>query len=270
MPAVAPRRVRKQVFGQDPWTYDHARLPYPRRVFDILTSRCGLGPGTAAFEIGPGTGIVTRDLLRRGAGPITVIEPDPRLVRYLSSSLGPDAARVHIEPVPFEKVVLPRAGFDLGVAATSFHWLPERSALRKVARALRPGGWWVAWGNRYGRSFRSNAFHRAIQPLYRELYGRPAARPTWRSDVARDRRDRLRALREVGAFDRISFEEVERIETVNSARVAALWGTFSEVLTLPRRKRVWFLTELERVADERFAGQVPLPVRTPIYTARRR
>ncbi|EQD38338.1 Methyltransferase type 11, partial [mine drainage metagenome] len=53
-------------------------------------------------------------------------------------------------PHRFEEVPLRPGSFDLGVAATSFHWLPERRGLRKVARALRPGGWWAAWGNEHG------------------------------------------------------------------------------------------------------------------------
>jgi len=108
MPRPAPRRVRKRVFGRDPATYDRARLDYPPRVYDLLRKRCGLRPGSSVFEIGPGTGIATRSLLKFGANPIVLIEPDRRLARYLAARLPESNGRVRIFPGPFEKVRLPR------------------------------------------------------------------------------------------------------------------------------------------------------------------
>ncbi|EQD27852.1 Methyltransferase type 11, partial [mine drainage metagenome] len=145
--------MRSGIFGRDPEAYHRARLPYPERVYQVLIRRCGLRPGTATFEIGPGTGIATRELLQRGASPLTLIEPDRRLVRFLRANLRYRPGAVTFHPHRFEEVPLRPGSFDLGVAATSFHWLPERRGLRKVARALRPGGWWAAWGNEHGDPF---------------------------------------------------------------------------------------------------------------------
>jgi len=261
--------VRRHVFGRDPVAYDHARLRYPPRIYEILTTRCGLRSGAMVFEIGPGTGIATRELLRRGANPIHLIEPDRRLLRYLLNTLGARADRVRTLMVPFERATLPAGSFDLGVAATSFHWLPERLALRKVARALKPGGWWAAWNNHYGDSHRPSPFHRAIQPLYRELSGGRVVWPYTKASAKRERIQRIRSLEAVGAFDRIRREDVRWNVTLNTARVTALWGTFSEIITLPAPRREWFLSELARTAEEQFANRVTIPILTPIYTARR-
>jgi SAM-dependent methyltransferase len=269
MPKKAPRRVRKRVFGRDPEAYDDARLPYPKRVYEILTTRCGLHPGAELFEIGPGTGIATRELLRLGADRLTLVEPDRRLARYLVDSLGSLGDRVKLSIEPFERTALPAASFDLGVAATSFHWLPERVALRKVARALKPGGWWATWNNHHSDPYRPSPFHRALQPLYRELsYGRIGGGPT-KASAARDRTNRLRALESVGKFDRVSREDIRWTVTLGTARVKALWGTFSDIATLPPKKRDWFLTELGRIVDGQFGHEVTFPMLTPIYTARR-
>ncbi|MGI0155279.1 MAG: methyltransferase domain-containing protein, partial [Thermoplasmata archaeon] len=241
---------------------------------------CGLAPGAAVFEVGPGTGIATRELLRRGAGPLTLVEPDRRLARYLVRSLGPRADRVTVEVVPFERARLPVHGFELGVAASSFHWLPERLALRRIARALRRGGWWATWNNHPGDPARSSAFHRALQPLYRELSpgdrrftidggGGPGSRRS-RAAVVKDRRDRMAALRSVGAFDRISREDFRWTVTLPTARVTGLWRSFSDIAILPPRARARFLAGLGRVADEEFGGAVTFPMLTPLYTARRR
>jgi len=265
---TAPRRVRKRAFGRDPEAYDRARLAYPPQVYEILTSRCDLRPGASVFEIGPGTGIATRALLKLGAGPITLVEPDRRLARYLAKRLGTQTGRVRILTEPFERVRLSRGEFDLGVAATSFHWLPERFALRKVARTLKPGGWWATWNNHHGDPYRPSPFQRALRPLYRELYG-PSTKGPAKARAVRDRRDRLRALEAVGMFDHISREDVRWAVTLRTARVRALWGTFSEVVTLPAKKREWFLASLGRVVDDQFGGKVEIPMLTPVYTARR-
>jgi SAM-dependent methyltransferase len=268
MPATAPRRVRKRVFGRDPRAYDRARLRYPPRVYDLLTTRCGLRPGSSVFEIGPGTGIATRALLKLGAGPMVLVEPDRRLAGYLAKRLRAPNGRVRIMTESFERVKLPRGEFDLGVAATSFHWLPERLALRRVARALKAGGWWATWNNHHGDPYRPSRFHLALQPLYRELYGRNPSGYT-KARAVKDRRDRIHALRAIGMFDRISREDIRWTVALETGRLRALWGTFSEVASLPPKKRERFLTGLGRIVDDQFGGNVEIPMLTPLYTARR-
>jgi hypothetical protein len=58
--------------------YRLARPAYPVRVYQVLTDRCGLGPGARLLEIGPGTGQATRELLARGAD-VLAVEPGARL-----------------------------------------------------------------------------------------------------------------------------------------------------------------------------------------------
>ena len=267
-PAVL-RREGRRVFGEDPATYDRARLDYPERVFAVLRGRCGLGPGTSVFEVGAGTGIATRALLRLGANPVTAIEADRRMARYLGSHLGRYRDRVRIVIQPFEGVQLPPASFDLGVAATSFHWVSERRGVRKVAQLLRPGGWWVVWGTRHGDSSRRSPFNDALQSLYRTLGGRAYRRPSFarfRSELGK----RLETLRSVGDFEHVSSELIRWKATLTAAHVTALWSTFSDVISLPARRRAWFLRELHRIAEEQFGGRVEIPMLTPLYAARRR
>jgi len=263
------RKTQGTVFGRDPEAYDRARPGYPIRIYEILTTRCGLHRGATVFEIGPGTGIATRELLRRGADTITAIEPDRRLARFLARSLGARAGRVNVLVEPFERAKLPSQGFDLGVAASSFHWTPERMALRKVARLLKPGGWWASWNNIHGDPSRSGPFYRAIQPLYTELSGVPSPGVVARSSAARHRRESVAAMRSVGQFDRISREDIQWSVTLKTGQVRALWGTFSDILVLPPPKRRWFLLNIGRIVEEEFDGEVKIPILTYIYTARR-
>jgi hypothetical protein len=40
--------------------YEAGRPDYPGRVYELLMTRCGLGPSSDVIEIGPATGRVTR------------------------------------------------------------------------------------------------------------------------------------------------------------------------------------------------------------------
>lgn len=264
------RREGRRAFGRDPAGYARFRLPYPRRVFDLLERRCGLGRGAAVFEIGPGPGVASRSLLRAGADPLCVIEPDPRLARYLDRSLGARRTRTHIVRSAFEDVALPEGVFDLGVAATSFHWVNEYRALPRIARALRPGGWWAMWWNRHGDPDRPTEFQRATMAIWGSRPGRYGRwvrdnRRQMRREIAR----RLGHLRGNGRFDRIAFEPIRWHVDLTAPEVRGLYGTFGEVGQMPPRQRVRFLDSIERVARTEFGGVVRFSILTPIYTARR-
>src|SRR5262245_31931171 len=144
-PPRLARDAGRQAFGADPANYHNARPDYPVWVYRTLRSRCALGAGTSAFEIGAGSGKATRRLLDLGAGPLVAVEPDPRLAEFLRTA-NPDPALTVLVSA-FEDAVLEEGAFDLGVSGTAFHWLEEGAALAKIARLLRPGGWWAAFWN---------------------------------------------------------------------------------------------------------------------------
>jgi SAM-dependent methyltransferase len=263
------RPLGRRVFGRDPRTFDRSRLEYPPRVFEVLRTRCGLGPSSAVLEIGSGTGKATRPLLSEGAGSVLALEPNLRLARFLRDRVRRFSSRVDVLSVGFEEAELPTRHFDLVVAATSFHWLEERRALRKVARILKPGGWWAAWWNHHGDPLHPSPLSRSLHELYAE------GQPTWEEWLRRERdrarresERRLSLLRRDGRFERISFEEVRWRTRLSTARIRGLWSTFSEVATLPPRRRGRFLDALAEIMDERFGGSIQLRVVTPIYTAR--
>src|SRR5262249_54257074 len=152
-----------------------ARPDYPPQVYDILRERCGLRQGVRTFEIGPGTGVATRNLLRLGAAPLVVVEPDERLASFFTTTLDQSASGIEVNIATFEDAELPSAWFDLGTAATVMHWLDEETTLRKVARVLRPGGWWAMWWNVFGDPAQPDAFHEATNSLLAKLDRSPSA-----------------------------------------------------------------------------------------------
>ncbi len=73
---VRPSKELGQSFLVDPFIADaEAALADP-------------GPGRPVLEIGPGTGVLTQALLRRGIGPLTVLELDKRLAAHLRTNYG--------------------------------------------------------------------------------------------------------------------------------------------------------------------------------------
>lgn len=262
--------IDRRVFGEAADTYHRFRPGYDAAVYDLLRERCGLRPGIAAFEVGPGTGQATRTLLGIGVDPLVAIEPDERLARYIGhdADLDGHSGALRLQIARFEDAVLPDGAFDLGVAATSFHWLDQEAALLRVASALRPGGWWAMWWNMYGEVFGRDPFHEATKHL---LQG-PGIAPTM-SDGTRpfslDADARRADLLASGSFTDIGFDLLRRVVPFDAEATAGLYRTFSGVASRPAVERERIVAELARIVDEEFGGTVERTVLTPIHTARR-
>jgi SAM-dependent methyltransferase len=257
------RHFGRTAFGGDAAGYDAIRPAYPDWVYQVLCERCGLATGAATFEIGAGTGTATRRLLELGADPLTVIEPDARLAAYLGERYPSPPLRVLVEP--FETAALDDGTFDLGVSATSFHWLDEDVALAKVARVLRHGGWWAVVWNVFGDDGRPDPFHEATQSLL-------AGPSPWVGQAgvpfALDARARLAALERAEAFEAIEHQSSHWSLVLDPNQTVALYATYSNIIA--RADRVQVLAELRRIASDQFGGRVVRDTTTILYTARRR
>jgi len=195
-----PRRIidrteGRRLFGADPAAYDSSRPGHAERVFAVLVERCGLEAGTAVLEVGPGTGQATRRLVDLGAHPLVALEPDPALAAYLRGSLG---ERVEVRESTLEQARLGAGSFDLGVAASSFHWVGEARGLAKLAKALRRPGWWAMWWTLFGVPGNPDAFIRATEPLLEGLDESPTSGEEGRPPHALDTEARFAALEEAG------------------------------------------------------------------------
>jgi SAM-dependent methyltransferase len=264
------REEGRRAFGADAAGYDEARPEYPERVYETLVERCGLGPGCAVLEIGPGTGLATRRLAALGASPLVAVEPDERLAAYLEAGFRDSGVSIDVRNAAFEDVDLAHTGFDLAVSATAFHWVDQAVGLRKLGRVIRPGGWWAAWWTVFGDPDLPDPFHDATVRLMQSLRDSPSAGVTWRAPFALDCEARLGDLAAAGVFEAAQFERHASLLTLDVAQVRALYGTFSSVNVLPPSQREALLDMLARVADNEFAGQVERRIVTAVYTARRR
>jgi SAM-dependent methyltransferase len=268
------REKGRRAFGADPAGYDEARPRYPDRVWELLGQRCGLSQGKgeerATLEIGPGTGLATLELAARGAHPLVVVEPDERLARFLEQRIREVGAAVDIRATSFEEIALEDASFDLAVSATAFHWIDQAEGLAKVARLLRPRGWWAAWWTVYGDPELPDPFHDATVRLMQNLQDSPSAGVSFRAPFALDVDARLADLDATAAFDDVGFDRHSSAVVLGTAEVRALYGTFSSVNVLDASLREALLDAVCRIADEEFGGRVERKLVTAIYTARRR
>ncbi len=257
------KQFGREAFGRDPASYHRSRPEYPDWVYDTLRSRCRLSCNTITFEIGAGTGTATRRLLELGADPLTAVEPDQRLADFLRKSNPNEALKVLV--AAFEEAALDNAAFDLGVSATAFHWLDEDAAFVKIARLLRPGGWWAAIWNVFGDHGQPDLFHEATK----ELLDGPTSPSAGERGVpfGLDVAARIAALRRADAFDIVESKTNRRPLTLDAEQTVALYATYSNIIARPDCEAV--LAELGRIARNQFGGRVVLNMTTSLYIARR-
>lgn len=259
-----PLSEGRRIFGDDPCAYASARPEYPDGLYRRLVERCGLGVGTEAFEVGAGTGLATRRLLEVGA-TLYAIEPNPKFATFLRQSIS--SRVLQLEETPFEDVDLRQARFDLGVAATSFHWVEQSTGLMKAHRALKPGGWWAMWWTHFGAGEEYDAFQAATNHLFKDTCDGPSQGRVGGPPFALDYDARVNDI-VAAEFQDAEVDVWRWTLAYRTARLVDLYRTFSPILALRDRERERFLCDLASIADEQFGGCVERPFITVLYTAR--
>ncbi|MGH9025786.1 MAG: class I SAM-dependent methyltransferase [Acidimicrobiia bacterium] len=257
------RSDARQVFGDDPANYDAGRPHYPERAYELLISRCGLKPGAAALEIGPGTGRVTRRLHDLGA-TITAVEPDDALASYLQTSMR--AQDVTLIVATFEDARLPNDAFDLVVAAMSFHWVDQEIGQAKLGHVLRPGGWAALWWTVLGDPERPDPFQEATQGLLEQhdvVTSLP--QPQFELDVA----ERSRGLATGAGLDDVEAELIPWTILLDTPALRALYGSMIHVRRLPPERRETLLDALGDIARTELGDVIERPLVTAVYTGRK-
>ena len=265
MASTFDRSFGRQAFGADPANYNRARPPYPDWVFETLRTRCGLGRGSAVLEIGAGTGIATRRLLREGAAPLVAIEPDPRLAAFLSASV--ETRALQVVNATFEAAALPD-GDSISPSASPPSTGCEAAALPRIAAALKPGGWWAAAWNMFGDDRQLDPFHEATDHLFEGAASSPSAAADGRPEFGFDVEARVAALERAGAFDAVEHQISHWPLELSSDEIVALYATYSNVSA--RTDRAEFLAALGKVANEPpFNGRVTRNMTSSLFIARR-
>ena len=93
------------------------RFLVDRSVLSAIVAAADLGPADHVLEVGPGPGVLTRELAAR-AGSVTAVEVDPRMVTILGETIG-DRPNVRI--------------VNADALTTDLYALPPRAPTRIVA-----------------------------------------------------------------------------------------------------------------------------------------
>jgi 16S rRNA (adenine1518-N6/adenine1519-N6)-dimethyltransferase len=157
---LSPTKARGQSFLTDPF------------VADAEAALVGTAPGEPVLEVGGGLGILTRALLRRGIGPLTVIEKEPRLAAFLRYHFGDRITVVEadalVEPTPAVRAVVGNLPFSIATTLL-MRWF-QGSVPRVVALVQKEVGERLAAGpgsKTYGRLSILAALYGSVESLQR-------------------------------------------------------------------------------------------------------
>jgi SAM-dependent methyltransferase len=127
-------------FGSVAGAYDRLRGQPPPEALDwLLPARSGV-----FVDVGAGTGLFTRALVRRAASVIAV-EPDERMRGVLAAR----SPGVRVLPGRGESIPLPDSCADAVFVSSAWHWMDPGEAIPEIARVLRAGArFGVIWTGR--------------------------------------------------------------------------------------------------------------------------
>jgi SAM-dependent methyltransferase len=154
----------------------------------------------------------------------------------------------------FDQWEVPRASFDVVVAATSFHWLDPSSRAVKCAEILRPGGSLAIIQTRWGVDVGDDdAFFAASQACYARWNSNhdPMSRQTRPEDVPQP----CAELAGPGFGDVVHLRYLCPREH-SAASYRNLLGTFSDVLAMEERHRIGLLDCVSKLIESRFGGRI--------------
>jgi SAM-dependent methyltransferase len=231
--------------------YDAARPDYPDGVFDAL------GPldGACVLDIGAGTGIASRELLRRGAMVFGVDLSRNMLVRARAAS--PDLPIMRADGA---RLPVPDGRLDLVCFAQSWHWIDEGRRCDEAARVLRAGGHWAAWWS-HARADGAPWFERKWDLVEHECPGvnRAQRNTDWGTTVA------------ATAFAAPRLVKVPWIRSVSTTRFVKDQSSQTYLRTLGEARRGGLLSEICAIVDDAFpTGTMTIPYETWLWIAVKR
>lgn len=220
----------------DALDYDELRPEYAPEAVAWVAERCGIGPGSRVVDLAAGTGRLSGWFLRLGVDVIAV-EPAANMRAVLEERFPTIRAIVATaESMPFDD-----GAVDAVVVGNAFHHFGRDDAMAEIHRILRPGGalavfWaWPAEEEQL-KIPGMRAIYEAIEGTHAEAEIMAAHR-SWAEPPAT-----------VEGFDPFERREFPATHVLPAARLADLYATFSDVLSLPAPTREWLIDRIRQLS----------------------
>jgi SAM-dependent methyltransferase len=257
-------RSERRFFDDAAETYDRARQEYPPELFGALVELSGVPEGGRILEIGPGTGKATRPMAERGYA-ITAVELGASLASVARRNLAL-FPNVEILVAGFEDWPLTKEPFDLVMAATAWHWLDQKPAIQKAARALRPGGALAIFGYTHVAGGTEQFFIDAQECYERWDPRTPVGiRLTPSADIELHTTD----IDESGLFEACHHRRFEWLRTYTTRLYMDVLHTYAGNLAMEADARNGLFSCIAQLLDERYGGKIEKAYLCDLIVARR-
>jgi SAM-dependent methyltransferase len=235
----------------DALDYDELRPEYAPEAVAWVAERCGIGPGSRVVDLAAGTGRLSGRFLQLGVDVIAV-EPAANMRAVLEERFPTIRAIVATaESMPFDD-----GAVDAVVVGNAFHHFGRDDAMAEIHRILRPGGalavFW-AWP-----AEEEQLKIPGMRAIYEAIEGTHAE-----AEIMAAHRSWSELPTTVDGFDPFERREFPATHLLPATRLADLYATFSDVLSLPAPTRAWLLDRIRQLSRG-LPEMLHLPQRTVV------
>ncbi|HEX6581731.1 MAG TPA: class I SAM-dependent methyltransferase [Actinomycetota bacterium] len=220
----------------DATDYDELRPEYSPEAVAWVAERGGLVPGSSMVDLAAGTGRLSGRFIQLGVD-VVAVEPAANMRAVLEDRFPTVRAIVaRAESMPFDD-----GAIDLVVVGNAFHHFEREAAMAEIHRVLRPRGTLaVFWAWPAEEEQRKIPGIRAIWEAVEETRGESAIASAYRSWAE--------PPATVEGFDPFERREFPTTHSVPAARLADLYATSSDVVSLPPESREGLLARIREIA----------------------
>ena len=118
------------------------RWDYASQALQTIVQVCKLNQKHTVLDLGAGTGILTRRLIKI-AGKIIAMEPGWVMLQQARNT----TKEAHLVCGFAEAISLKSQSVDMITVAQAIHWFEPQASLREMQRVLRPQGWLILLKN---------------------------------------------------------------------------------------------------------------------------
>ena len=237
----------KTIFNEDARLYARARPGYPDEMFEEAIAYSRIPEGGRILEIGCGPGQATYPFARRGYGMLCV-EPGPNMVEVNREKCRGWSVEYVVSS--FEDWQVEENAFDMVVAASSFHWIPEEIGFPKVARALRDHGTFALFRNKHPKPY--SEMFRKMQAAY--LAHAPEMASTESPDHAEQFEEGIRQyaekIEDTGIFEDVTIKRYPWSKEFTAQEYVDLMNTYSGHRALPEDRKQALFADIRRIIEE--------------------